>query len=256
MNLRHAFLMAVILPLMGCQTGTLEDPNDTKTAGILAPDVIRRQLRGTSEMLMERVRKGEMTDAEFRDLISKRANELLEDLPLDKIDPARAWEYGEVFRTAKRWSQAKAALVIAVEHATKSKDEDRRINDLIRLAHAEAMLGQVKEAIATASKTLDATSGGSAPILPGILLELVPAARGKGQDAELAVLLEEAIKKHNTTVVDPKTGPGQDFLMAKPFHIRNAWGTVVELYAKAGKDEEATKALERSEKMLDSMRRV
>lgn len=256
MNLRHAWLMAAMLPLVGCQTGTLEDPNDAKAAGILAPDIIRRQLKGTSDMLMERVGKGEISDAEFKDLISRRANELLEGLPLDKVDPARAWEYGEVFRTAKRWPQAKAALVIAVDHAVEAKNEDRRINDLIRLAHAEAMLGDVKGAIATATKTLNADPGASAPILPGVLLELVPAAKGKGQDAELAKLLEEAIKKHEVTIVDPKTDPGKAFLMAKPFHIRNAWGTVVELYAKAGKDEEATKAIQRSERMLGTMRRV
>jgi len=254
--LRTGLAVLVLIALGGCKTGTLEDPNDPKEAGIMAPDVIRRQLKGTSDMLMERVNKGEMSDAEFKNLIAKRANELLSDLPLDKVEEARAWEYGEVFRTAKRWPQAKEALQIAVDYAIKTKNEDRRVNDLLRLAHAEAMLGEVGPAIQTAEKTLDATPGGSAPILPGVLLEIVPAAKGKGKDAELAKLLEQAILKHMATVVDPKTEPGKMFLMARPYHVRNAWRTVVELYAKAGKDEEARKALARSEEMLNTMRKV
>jgi hypothetical protein len=240
----------------GCKTATLEDPNDPKVAGILAPDVIRRQLKGTSDMLMERVGKGQLTDAEFQELITKRANELLGDLPLDKVDPARAWEYGEVFRTAKRWDQAKQALLIAVENAEKTKNEDRRVNDLIRLAHAEAMLNDVEGAIKTAERTMNAPPAGSAPILPGVLLEIVPAARGKGKDAELAQLLEKAISKHMETVVDPKSDPGKMFLMARPYHVRNAWKTIFQLYTKAGKEDEARKSLERSEKMMGGMRRV
>lgn len=254
--MRGLWLVLGLGVLAGCQTGTLEDPNDPKTAGILAPDVIRRQLKGTSDMLMERVARGEISDDEFKEYISKRANELLADLPLDKIDPEKAWEYGEVLRTAQRWPQAKQALAIAVAEAEKSKDEDRYINDLLRLAHAQAMTGEVKEAIATASRTLTATPNGSAPILPGVLLELVPAARGKGQDPELAALLEKAIDKHMATVVDPKTEPGQMFLAARPHHVRNAWRTVVDLYAKSGKDEEARQALQRSEAVLGTMRRV
>lgn len=254
--MRRYWVLLVVGILAGCQTTPLEDPNDTKTAGVLAPDVIRRQLKGTSDMLMERVAKGELSDDEFKQFIAKRANELLADLPLDQVDPAKAWEYGEVLRTAQRWPQAKQALIIAVQEAEKSKDEDRYINDLLRLAQAEAMLGEVKEGVATASKTLTATPGGSAPILPGILLEFVPAARGKGQDAALAGLLEKAIDKHMATVVDPKTEPGQMFLAARPHHVRNAWRTVIDLYAKAGKDEDAKQALSRSEQMLGTMRRV
>lgn len=255
--MRGIWLVVVLGVLAGCQTATLEDPNDTKTAGVLAPDVIRRQLKGTSDMLMERVAKGEISDDEFKQYIAKRANELLDDLPLDQVDPAKAWEYGEVLRTAQRWPQAKQALEIAVKEAEKSKgNEDRYINDLLRLAHAEAKLGQVKEAIATASRSLTATPNGSAPILPGVLLEIVPAARGKGHDPELAALLEKAIDKHMATVVDPKSEPGMMFIAARPHHVRNAWRTVIDLYVKANKDGEARKAIARSEQVLNTMRRV
>jgi hypothetical protein len=236
--------------------GTPEDPNDVKTAGLLAPDVIRSQLKGTSDMLMQRVRQGELTDAEFQTLIAKKAQELIKDLPMDRIEPARAWEYGDVFRTAQQWKEAKTVLLVAVDHAIKTKNEDRRVNDLLRLAHAEAKLGEVPLAITTARRTLNAPPAGSAPILPAVLLEIVPAARGKGHDVELAELLESAIKKHMDTVVDPETEPGQMFLVARPHHVRNAWRLVIELYAKAGKDEDARQALARSEEMLDTIRRV
>ncbi len=254
--MRSIWLILALGIVVGCETGTLADPNDPKEAGVLAPDVIRRQLKGTSDMLMERVAKGEISDAEFKDYISRRANELLDDLPIDKIPANKAWEYGEVLRTAKRWPQAKVALTIAVKEAEKTKNEDRYINDLLRLAQCQAMLGDVKGAIATAQRTLTATPNGSAPILPGVLLELVPAAQGKGQDAALAELLEKAIGKHMATVVDPSTEPGQMFLAARPHHVRNAWRTVIDLLVKAGKEKEARDAMMRSEVVLGTMRRA
>ena len=250
-----AWLLAPII-LAGCQTGPLEDPNDAKTAGILAPDVIRRQLKGTSEMLMNRVSRGELSDAEFKDLIAKRANELLKDVPMEKISPEKAWEYGEIFRTAKRYQQAKQALTIAVDYAIRTKNEDRRINDLIRLAHVEAMLGDANSAVNTAKRTLDAKPEASAPILPGVLLEIVPAAKGKGKDFELGQLLEQAIDKHVATVVDPDSEAGQMFLLAKPHHVRNAWTVVFNLYLTSGHEAEARKALAEGEEMMGSMRRV
>jgi hypothetical protein len=253
---RYLFLLIGGWMLWGCQTGTLDDPNEIKSAGVMAPEVIRRQLKGTSDMLMARVAKGEITDAQFKELIAKRANELLADLPLDKIAPEKAWEYGDVLRTAQRWPQAKRALEIAVDHARKGGSEDRLINDTLRLAHAQAMLGEIPEAIATADKTMTASAGGSSPILPAVLLEIVPAARGKGHDPALAGLLEKAINKHVATVVDPQTEPGEAFLMARPHHVRNAWRTVVDLYAKSDKDEEARAAIQRSEEMLRGMRRL
>jgi tetratricopeptide (TPR) repeat protein len=253
---KAGWLILAVIALTGCETRTLDDPNDVKTAGVLAPDVIRRQLKGTSDMLMERVGRGEITDAQFKELIAQRANELLKDLPIEKIDPARAWEYGDVFRTANRWEQAKRALEIAVANAEKTKNEDRRVNDILRLAHAEAMLGQIPPALKTARRAFDAAPEASAPILPSVLLEIVPAARGKGHDEELAQLLEDAIGKHMATVVDPKSVPGAAFLAARPHHVRNAWRTIVELYAKSGDDEKARRAIERSEKMLRSIRRL
>lgn len=256
MNVRIFCPLLGLVFIAGCQTGVLEDPNDPVAAGIMAPDVIRRQLKGTSDMLMDRVNNGQLSDQQFKELIAKRANELLKDLPLDKVDPARAWEYGEVFKTAQKWDLAKQAEEIAVANAIKTKNEDRRVNDLLRLALAKAHLNDVTGAIEDAEKTLNVAPEGSAPILPGVLLEIVPAARGKGHDPELAQLLEKAIGKHMNTVVDPNTEAGKAFLFARPHHVRAAWQLIVELYAKAGKNAEATAALSRGEQMLDSMHRV
>src|SRR6476659_9043092 len=117
MNVRKSLSLLGLVAIAGCQTGVLEDPNDPVAAGIMAPDVIRRQLKGTSDMLMDRVGTGQLSDQQFRALIAKRANELLKDLPLDKVEPARAWEYGEVFKAAEKWDLPKQAEEIAVDHA-------------------------------------------------------------------------------------------------------------------------------------------
>jgi len=237
--------------VVGCKTGPIADPNDPKEAGLLAPEVIRRQLRGTSDMLMERVDKGEITNDEFKALIAKRANELLDDLPMNKIDPSRAWEYGEVFRTAQKWPQAKQTLQIAVDYAIKTNNEDRRINDLLRLAHCEAKLGEIDEAIKTAGRAMDATPTGSAPILPAVLLEIVPAAQGQKHDPQLATLLKTAIDKEMKTIVDASMDAGKAFLYARPHHVHSAWDKVIELYSKAGMTAEARTAVADKEKMMN-----
>jgi hypothetical protein len=107
------------------------------------------------------------------------------------------------------------------------------------------MLGQLPDAFKTARQAFNAAPEASAPILPAVLLEMVPAARGKGHDEELAELLEEAIGKHMATVVDPGTVAGVAFLAARPHHVRNAWRTIIEIYA-----------IRRSEEMLSDMRRL
>jgi hypothetical protein len=61
-----------------------------------------------------------------------------------------------------------------------------------------------------------------APIMPALALEVVPAARHKGCDRELAQLLEDAIPVYDATVVDGSTQAGKNFLYAKPFHIERA----------------------------------
>jgi hypothetical protein len=240
-------LAVAALLCAGCHWGVPPDPNDPRTAGLLKPDVLRQDLAGASDALMERVQKGEIDDAKYKELMAKAANSLLDQVDIGQIPPAQAWQYGDVYITARRWKDARRALEIAVKAA---KDDDRRVNDNLRLARVLAELGEVPAAVKTARSTFNVTDTGAAPILPATLLEIVPAGAGKGDDAELAALLEDAIACEQRTIVDAKTIPGQSFLVARPHHVRNAWRKVVELYRSAGKTNEAEAAQARADAML------
>ncbi|MFZ4508914.1 MAG: hypothetical protein ACOYON_14590, partial [Fimbriimonas sp.] len=96
-----------------------------------------------------------------------------------------------------------------------------------------ANLGKVKEGIARARTVFDVPPADKAPILPSLLYEFEPAARNKGQDVEVAALLEDAIKQHRAVVVDETTEPGQAFLAARFAHIRKAWEAIDALLREA-----------------------
>lgn len=238
------FLLAILLG--GCQTGTPPDPNDPNEVGSAQPEVLRRNLKYASDALLERQMKGEITDVQFHEMLTQYAKDLLGKLKLESIDPKKAWEYADVYRTAQDWRTTEALLRIAVKAA---KDEDRRVVDRLRLAQALAHLDRVKEAIAMARTTFDGPSEGKAPILIAVLFDVVPPARGKGFDLQLAKLLEDAIQQTQETKVNPDSEGGRLFLQARPHHVRNAWGMVVELYVTAGRRDLADKA---TAKMGDS----
>lgn len=242
--------IAALVVVQGCRFAPLPDPNDPKDVGVLAPEVLRRKLKWASENLNERVAKGEIDEDQAQEMISSYADDLIKSAPIEQIDVDRAWEYGEVFRTARRWDMARAVLTVAVKNA---KGEDRRVNDSLRLAHVMAMQGDTDEALDMAESVLNAKPNDSAPILPAVLLEIVPAAENKGQDERLARLLEKAIDKHNTTIVDPKLPAGEAFLTAKPYHIRRAWSKVIVLYRRAGNETEADAAVQRMTRMMSGI---
>jgi hypothetical protein len=216
---------------------------------MMTPEVLRQDLKGASDSLLERLHRGEINDRQFQDLMARSANVLLQSVKVERIAPPKAWEYGEIFITARKWPEAKKALEIAVKNA---RGDDRRVNDNLRLARVLAELGDVAGAIAAARSTFNAPDGATAPILPATLLEIVPAVKVKGHGPELAALLEDAIKCENRTIVDPKTDSGSAFLMARPFHIRNAWNIILELYLTAGKIDEAKAAAARRDAMMKS----
>lgn len=243
-RLRAAGLAALILLCAGCRLGVPPDPNDPSRAGQLTPDVIKNNLRGASDALLDRVAKGQIDDAKYKELLANAANSLLDRVDIGQIPKNKAWEYGEIYITARRWKDAKRALEIAVKAAP---DEDRRVNDNLRLARVLSEMGDVKSAIPIARSTFNASDTAAAPILPATLLEIVKAGEGKGQDAELAALLEEAIKCEERTIIDAATVPGQTFLIARPYHIRKAWAKVITLYKASGKAEEAKAATVRAQ---------
>lgn len=227
--------------------GTPEDPNIAPEAGLVSANALRRSLSGMSDMLMQRVKGGEISDSEFRDRMASSAAELLKDVDVKKVPAIQAWEYGQMFITAREWGKAKTLLEKAVSVA---KNEDRRVNDNLRLARVYAELGDVEKAIQVARSTFDTVDTSAAPILPATLYEIVPAAQGKGHDPELAALLEDAIACHLRTLVDPTTEPGRDFLTARPYHVHRAWEKVVRLYDSAG---ETAKAREAAKRMIESI---
>lgn len=248
--------MLATFALAGCRLPPPPDPNDPNGDTVMQIDVLRRNLSWASQAVNERVAKGEITDEQGKELLAESAQRLLAGVKIDKINPVEAWEYGDVFRTAKDWKLAFAAYTVAVGQAEKSKNEDRRVNDTLRLAEAEANLGKLVEAVETARKTFNAKPQGKAPILLGVLYEIVPGGEGKGKDAELAKLLEEAISQHEAVVVNSESESGRAFLMARPHHLIKAWGKVVDLYRAAGLQQEAEAAAERGSKRLVTHERV
>jgi hypothetical protein len=232
-------LLLAGLGLFGCKNGTLPDPNDPSDVGVTQPDVLRNDLKGASDSLYERVYHRELTDKQAQDYLAKYADDLVSGLKIEKVPVDKAWEYADVFRTARNWKQAQAFYKIAVKNA---KNEDRRVNDSLRLAEMDCKLHDVPDAIKLVRSTFNTPPGAKAPILIATLLEVVPAGRGQGYDKELGLLLEDAIKQGEETVVDPTTVPGNAYILALPHHVANAWLTCVQLFMDSGHPDLAQKA--------------
>jgi len=239
---RWGFAVLALVSVVGCRTGTLPDPNDPAD-GPLSPEILARRLRATSDVLLNRVAKREISSRQYRELLALEADRLVKASSLDTVDPSTAWQYADVMRTARHWSEAERILKVAVRWATESKNEDRRVNDTLRLAQAQAQQSKVGEAIATARTAFDTAPESSAPILPATLYEIVPPAIGKGQDVELGRLLEDAARIHSRTEVDPKSEAGSAFLAARPHHLFRAYRSAAELYSRAGREDLAQAAM-------------
>ena len=254
----NLFLFAAAAGLLssGCGSKPPPDPNDPKAVGIMQPEVLQRNLAWASEMVNERVAKSEITQEEARTYLVKYADELTANIDFKQMEPAQAWRYAEVFRTAERWALAKKSLEIAVEHADKVGNQDRRVNDSLRLAGVLAHLGEYEKSIEVARSVFDTRERDKGPILMSVLYEIVPTLRGHDVDAEAAKLLEDAIDQHMQVVIDANSEEGIAFLAAKWHHIGKAWQLVVELYREAGQDVLAIKALERGAQMMDMQGRL
>ncbi len=224
--------------LAGCHSTPWPDPNDPRGAGVQQPEVLRRQVTGASDALLARVVGGEITDAQYRDLLANYTDGLLKGIRVESLDPKRAWEYGMVFRAGRLWPKAEEAFRVAVKAAP---DIDRKVNDTLRLAEAEAQQGRVEEAVRTARETFD--SPYKVPILYSVLYEIVPAGRGKGHDADLARLLEDAIPQSDLVRVNLATDEGKAFVMALPHHQHNARELAAQLYVSAGRTADAERVL-------------
>lgn len=242
--------LAGAVVLAGCAFEPPPDPNDPAQVGVMQQEVLMRNLRWAAEFYSDRKLRGEIDDAQLRQLLSEYANRLVATVDLELINPVSAWKYGDVFRTAERWDLAEHALRMAVDFAKRTRNEDRRVNDSLRLAQVVAHQNRVDEAIEIARSTFDTPPDQKAPILYAVVYEIVPAAERKGRDAELARLLEDAIDQHNQVIVDPNSDSGRAFLGAKRHHISRAWQKVVQLYRQAEREADAERAQDRAFRMM------
>lgn len=211
--------------LAGC--GQFPNPNDISAINPESRvEIANKRLEAAQETLQYKVSSREINDERRNELISEIAEEMLKSIEPQVIPDSDQWMYAALLRVTNRWPEAEKALEVAVSAA---KTEDRRINDTLKLAVAQAKNQKTIEAISTASKVLDAKDEDAAPILPSVLYEVVPAAQGKGHDKELMILLEKAIECHKRVKVDPKTDQGKLFIAASRHHIGIAETKVIEL---------------------------
>ncbi len=217
--MKRVFWLAIAIVAAGCTTVPPPDPNDPSQVGLMQADVIMRNLKWMSDSVNMRVDRGEITTEHGRQLVRDYAAELTKNIDFRMIAVDRAWEYAEVFRSAHQWDKARALLEVALR---KPANEDRRVNDTLRMAHVLAELGDVPNAITFARLTFNTTQKESAPLIPAITLEIAPAGRGKGHDKELAQLIRDAIPIWDKTVVDPNSQAGMLFIQAKPYLIRRS----------------------------------
>jgi tetratricopeptide (TPR) repeat protein len=231
-----------LLPLVamaGCQAPSIPDPNDPTVPGPNQTARVQAAIKAVSDSANRYVLDREISPNQAKQLVNTFEAELCRTIDISKITPSDANIYGQIFLDAQDWENARKVLTIAVAHA---KNEDRRVNDTLRLAQAYAELGNVKKAIDLTKGTFDTDPEDKAPILPGVLFTIVPAGRGKGEDAQLADLLQQAIHQHELVIVNPQLDNGRMFLAAEPVLINRAWNDVIRLYMESGHQDLAEKA--------------
>ena len=241
---RYLSLLIIAMFLVGCHTPTIANPNDPAQVGVLSGENIVDQLESASDGLALHRDKREISEMQYEAIMAQYARQLLVG-----FSSGKAFKYGKALITAQMWPEAKQVLEVAVNEAKLAHNEDRRINDTIRLARVLAELDDAKGAIETARTVFDAKPRDSAPILLGVLYDIVPRARLRGVDVELAKLIEDAIQINMRVLVDPSTKEGALFLNARPRHVHIAWETVISLYTDANRPDLASEATKKAEAM-------
>lgn len=229
----------------GCASEVIPDPNDPASDELVSGEILLRNINEASQGLEERVATGEISRTKKEQLLQAMVKSMLKDIDLKHVSKKEAWQFGDAYRLAGDWATAKTLYVKAVSSAT---NNDRLVNDSLRLARVQAHQGEVTAAITTSRSTFKVAPEDKAPILMAVLYEVVPEAVGKGHDEELAKLIEEAISQHEQTIVDAKKEPGRAFLVARPLHVHNAWIRIARLYQSAGNMKEAQRAIQMEEK--------
>jgi phage repressor protein C with HTH and peptisase S24 domain len=184
------------------------------------------RLESAEATLQFKVESKEIDDNRRNELISDLASEMLKSIDVKTVPKSDQWKYASLLRVTNQWPATEVALKRAVVVAA---TQDRKINDSLKLAQAQARNGELDEALTTATSVLNAADKDAAPILPAVLYEIVPAAEGKGRDKEFADLLKKAIECHNRVKIDSNTEAGRAFLIAKQYHINRANRKISEL---------------------------
>lgn len=233
----------------GCTVRQLPDPNDPLSNAAHAGELLRKQMKQLSELVNDKVAAKDISDADGQKILATQAGEELDRLKDIKIPQESAWEFAEVAITAKRWPAAKFLLGQALEvdnkaHQKDPSDEDRLVNDTLRLAHVQAEMGDLDAAMKTARSAFSATPHWKWPILYAVYLEIVPAAERvkPGHEVELAQLVEDAIGQHKLAQGSPDDKREAGWVAARNFHIRAAWIKAAELYQVASKPDQAARA--------------
>jgi hypothetical protein len=246
---------------IGCRTGTLTDPNEVRNAGITTPEVVRTQIESAAWTLNERKAKGEINDRQYHALLTKIAEDYVDQAKEFPLTTRNAATWGSVLITAKRWKEAEKALEVAIQSGKGPSQRDYLalgdyMTNVLRLALVEAELGKVPQAVRMTVSVFDVPGKAKAPILPAVLYEIVPAGSGKGYDLELAHLLKSAIGQHEAVIVNPNTDAGRNFLLARPHHIRRAWNEAALLYSSSGRQDLARDAIIQGERSEDAAVRL
>jgi hypothetical protein len=185
-------------------------------------------LKQATDALDVKFQKGQINDDQRMEKIREYSEELLRDVDQSQVPPNDLWQYAEILRISRRWAEAEETLLKAIKVPA---DEDRRIQDTLRLAQAQAHNGKYQVAIDTAISTFDAKDEDTAPILLASLYEIAPIIKGHGVDSALADMLKGAIACHERTKVDPNTQEGKIFASVRRFHIRKAETFIEQLKA-------------------------
>lgn len=230
---------------------SLEDPN-ALTGVNPDPVLMQRNVAQAYDSLGRRVAKGEINEAERDRLIKGLLEDMANKIDAKTVKPKDAWRYADILRQSGRWVESHGLYVRAVELAKASDDTDRFVNDSLQLARVSAHLDKLPEAFELVRGTFSVGPKDKAPILMSTLYEIVPEAKGKGQDSELAELLMDAIDQHLATVVDPKLDTGKEFMGASPSHLARAWSEVFSLLRSAGRDDLFKAAVERQERQAST----
>jgi hypothetical protein len=240
-------LVLALTALGGCSLGKYPNPNDPDPDITFDGEALQNEVRQVDESLRERVVRGMIDEQEKTRLIQDYVKEKLAGVDTAKIPDNQVWRYADLYRLMGDWDTTDKLYERAVKVAP---NEDRRVNDTLRLAEAKARLKDVPAGIKLVRSTFDANPGGKAPILMATLYEFAPAALGQGHDLEVAQLLEDSMAQHLQTYVDPKTDVGRAFLTARRHHIKTGWDLVLHIYQEAGDPAAMRSAIERQDQMM------